>query len=289
MGQIRCTQFFTDGKYGWSDTVWSIADTPEAATTLFIKLAVLRYRLLGTGPESPYIRTSDDLILRDADVTLVDFTKPHLGFSKIDPDFTIAPANPKGRALPTPSDVPYSAILIRMQSGTRSHRMTYLRGAPDEVIVDPAGPLRPQAWKTAFDDYVTELTSGRWFYLRVNRDPLAVPFKLVAGMNGAAPDIIFTVPAHGFISGDFVQADKFVGTDMPRGKYTVLKVTDDTLKLKEYFPLSYTYLRGGRFQKNVQSLGVITSVIIRGETHRNTGRPFDSPAGRRKKRSAVPH
>jgi hypothetical protein len=288
VGQIRCTQFFTDNKYGWSETIWSAADTPELAMTQFIKLAFLRYRLLGTGPQSTYLRTSDDKILRDADIQLIDFTKVRFGLDKLDPDFRVAPQVVPPRALATPSDVPYSAILIRMSAGTKSHRMCYMRGAPDEVIVDPAGPLKPQAWATAFSDYKAQLESGQWYFLGVQRDPALNPPKQVTGMAGVLPNIVFTVPAHGFQSGDFVHADQFKGLLMPRGNYTVKTLTADTLQLLEYTSAGYLYLRGGRLQLNNQTLKNITEVIIRGETHRDTGGPFDRSAGRRKKK-AIPH
>jgi len=283
-GQIRCTQFFTSGAYGWSDTVWSTAEDPVAAMHAFITLAGLRFALLGTEVESPYLRTSDDLILRDAAVVNTAFDTAFGGVDKLNPFRGDFPKLPRTRALESAADQPYSAILLRMQSGTLSHRMSYLRGAPDRLIVNPPGPASDPRWDTAFNNYRAELTSGRWYYLRLDRNPGSNPVKPVQNVVGADPNTILTVPAHGFVSGDSVFANKFVGTNLPRGNYTVLKITDDTLKLKEYTPAIFTYLRGGFLQKNTKNLGVITSVIIRGETHRDTGLPFDRPRGRRKRR-----
>lgn len=281
-GQMRCTMFFEDGKYGWSETYWSNTDTPQAATSLFIILAKLRWKLLGSGPNITYLRTSDDLVLRDADITVLDFNAQNAGIDKIDPDFGLVKGK-INRAVDTPSDVPYSAILVRMSSGTLGHRMMYLRGAPDELIIDPAGPKQNQAWKTAFANWQTELQSGRWYWVGQNRNPLVNPFKLVTAVDTAPAHAVFTVPAHGFVTGQFVQASAFVGTNMPKGNYTVTFLTADTLSLKEYIQGGNAiYIRGGRFQANVKGLIGITAVLIRGETHRNTGRPFDSPVGRRR-------
>jgi hypothetical protein len=100
------------------------------------------------------------------------------------------------------------------------------------------------------------------------------------------PPLTFTIPAHGFASGQPIQAEGCVvamGGTAPRGRYLVASVIDaNTITIAGLTSVSIPIHTGG-FRASVIAFNKIEVVQIQGMTKRNKGRPFGLSVGRRPK------
>lgn len=290
----RATLFFESGKYGWSETYFRQAETLQDTMGFAQFLAASRAKLMGYGVGLTYLRCSDDAVRRDA---LVDrpqlFAASPSSPAQVPTALALQPGQgymiiPPGANIVKPAvgklaDVPYSAILVRMESGSEYHRLVYMRGCPDDIIVNPAGPILEKAWKDSFDAFLSQLVKGAWGFMAVSRNTTRYPLKPIVGQLVADPWTV-EVTGHGFAKGDTVRVAGVRGHGkLPNGLWTVVPVDTNHFQLYGYAgPLTLAW--GGTVQLQKREFIPIKTALIRGETHRDTGRPFDSPVGRRKKR-----
>lgn len=260
--------FFTDGKYGWSETHWNKTIITTVAATLAqgLGLAKVRSKLLGydAGRKEPnlaFLRASNDLVQRDSLVQAVNYNGGTFGGA----------FNPVGKA-----DLPYSVTLLRAESGPNYRKQIYLSGVPDSVQVDPSpAPLDPD-WFKLFLDYQQELVAN-WGFKSQARGLDNLPL-VVLGMT-AGPPISINIPAHGLTNGDVVRVSNTV-PKWPYPGYHTIHVTDANNFTLTDIPTGFAWLSGGLVTKRAIQIQPYTNVIIIGETHRKRGRPFGSPRGR---------
>jgi hypothetical protein len=281
---IRATLFFTSDKYGWSETFFKVADDLQAVLEDAVRMAVNRIRLCGTNVELDYVRVSDDDIRRDSLVAQPNLTAQLKKSVRDVLDVGGEGAKPKEQkinvAAPDPADQPYSAILLRMEAGPLYRRPMYLRGCPDSIIVNPPGPVQPKEWGDMFRRWVEFLKGNAWGFKVLNRD-VGNPAKPITASPGVAP-FQLTVAAHGLVQGQRVTVEDIKGEGaVPHGAFTIDVVDPNTIRLRGTTG-AFTYDRGGTVRLRVYKVATISSIIIRGETTRRTGRPFDSPRGRRR-------
>lgn len=289
----KCTIFFTDGKYGWSESLWNSSQTTlDRVLEKGITLARKRLPLCGAGPQVPYIRVSDESQYRDSLIETLNLVT-------IKPDGTQATQGTQGGTQPTfiapvlkpltgidASDRPYSAILVRNESGTLYRRLMYLRGCPDSIIVDPIGPTPTKAWYDGFIQWAAELIAGQWRFKVLSREPTNQPKPITGIFPQAAAEARIKSAGHGLAVLNEVRVFNCKGVGpLPKGIYSVSSIVDaDNFTLVNYKPDigTISYFGGGKYILRTSVYAPITNTLIRGQTSRKTGRPFDSPRGRRR-------
>lgn len=282
----RATMFFSDGKYGWSESHYDPVDgdSLQVVLTKAIELATARSLLLGAGPTLDYIRVSYDSVWRDSLVAP--------GIQPYGP-----PPNYYNKKFPPPdgnSDVAYSVFQAMGLSGTLFRKPIYLSGVPDVVITDPqSNPINPD-WRKAFNAYRAILIAT-WGFKVIDRDPTSNPPKTIQAISYANPPGLTTlnVPGHGLLTGDKVRVygvKQAPNTNKLNGVWFVTvpvvggNPDVNNIQLNGYGTLDPKWLGGGQIQKQIYAVKPYTDVFIKRETHRKRGRPFDSPRGRLKRR-----
>jgi hypothetical protein len=194
------------------------------------------------------------------------------------------PAAPKviQPAIDDTADVAYSALLIRMESSSLYRRLMYMRGCPDAMIVNPPGPRPTKAWLDAYEEWANELNKGAWGFKALLKEGPNAP-RFINGMVVVANQTVVQVTDHTFKPGDMVRIESVKGASVPRGVYAVDPINPTSFSLRGA-PLGLSYDRGGTYQAQVRGIVPIVNVLVRGQTRRATGRPFDSPVGRRAKK-----
>ena len=144
---LRATFFFQDtNKHGWSEGLHNVATTDHECMKQAIFLYPKRIKLNGDTASLTYIRTSDDLVKRDSNVTHISA-------------FDGTP----GYFAETPSEIANTALVIRIETALDTVRRTlYMSGIPDEIVTQ-AGKFAPTpAWQSSFNDWVQQLILGGW-------------------------------------------------------------------------------------------------------------------------------
>lgn len=263
----RTTFFFTDGKYGWSETFFSQPEGLAEAKAKALVLARSRFALLGQGPVFSGIRVSDDDVQRDSLIVLAN----EIPVDKVRPSDA--------------SDVPYSSLLLRWNSGSLYWRQHYCRGVPDVDITDPEDLGSKASLIKGFGLFKKAILEGQ-YRLKVTLRGAENPPIVITAIAADAFGWDITAPGHGLIDDAQVRISGATGDNMPRGVYRV-KVIDGNnftaLKTPPAGPVFYT--GGGKVHKILRAYKLITDGQIVRQTHRDTGRPFDSPRGRRRRRA----
>lgn len=274
MPQMRATFFFEDNKYGWSESVW-VAGGPqgyEIVGDAAKNLLTLRLQMLGNTTLALYIRISDDLLQRDAYVIAPGVGPNQLGG-------VLAPAQ---AALQ-----PYYTVMSRWDTPDfRTHGINFLGGIPFDVVPNPfnAALLKP-AWLKAFNNWANVIIAGdaltgvKWGFRCFDRGtaPQGTITKIVnATSTITAPGLVAAV-------GDPVVVS---GTSPSRpfgGNYHVTAVAGNDFTVDQGAKWgAVVYQNGGTLFKKIKTIVAPISIIPIGATHRNRGRPFGSPRGRRR-------
>ena len=277
--RFRATWFFSDGDFGWSETLWESPPTTSynnVALNAF-NLGNLRLGMCGSTTEYLGFRVSDDLVRRDSYFQETAIFGNGLGAK-------LAPALPSDRA--------YTTILLRQEATPLARRLAFLSGIPQGVINNPFNLMTLNAqWLKAFTSWANAISKP---------NPGLFPLWGFYGFDTTAANpatpIINLVPAAGtvtFLANPFVLNQAvFLDQTTPRrpfvGKYQVTGVAGNTITLGRYPSKKYpgppvvppigwagtTYVGGGQVRPYVDAVLPITRSFIVGETHRNRGRPF---------------
>jgi hypothetical protein len=270
-GPFRMTAFFRDHAYGWSETHWggpgitTLAEMqPPALQYVQARAALLGSRPGDSDPQINYIRLSDDSVRGDSIIMT-----PQAGGGAIGGKI----------GLDDPPEVPYSVLLLRGTSGANYHKNFFLSGVPQSAIVDPPGPILTPDFSAAFKKFATVLVAFFGWVGKTKGAPGQV--KNITGIGGANENLI-TCPAHGFLTGQSVLIRNCVPKYPITGYHSITVVDADHFTLNGVVLTGYVYLNGGTATLNLSGVIQYLSVIIRGETHRNRGRPFPFVRGRRR-------
>lgn len=272
-GPFRCTMFFRDRSYGWSETHWAQSGVPDLTTVANNAVDLVKVRaalLAGTADADPqinYVRVSDDSVRGDSFIFNPQAAGNNVGGNKL--------------AVPGMSAVPYSVILLRGESGSLNHKNIYLSGVPADFITDPAGPVLNATYQKAFNFYRARLISD-WAWAGKTKGG-ANPPKPISLIGGLANNVI-TCPAHGFATGDKVFISKADPKYPVTGYHQITVIDANSFSLNGVAVPGYVYIGGGVATKFVAGLFPYTNVLIRGQTHRNRGRPFPFVRGRQKRK-----
>jgi len=266
MPVIRATFFFKQRKWGWSESLFSTRADRQPALDDAIAYLPIRVALNGVDTTCEYIRISDDLIKRDSLI------------------FAPPTEDQKARSITVgESDIPNTCIVMRMQSSPTGRRTLSMRGIPDRIVTD-GGLFTPGgAWNGAFLRWRNEIISGRW---GIKVKDQAQPQVNITGIAWDQPSLTTTITFDnniGIGTGEYVQLGGQLPTNLLRGIFKVTAAGLNFVKVRTPFLVpAYTGFAWGR--KVVYSVAAITSCVALRASHRNAGRPFDSPVGRRRGR-----
>ena len=194
------------------------------------------------------------------------------------------------------ADYGTTVLLINAQTdlGTTPiyRRSVWLAGLPDLAdvtlqlkISDPLTQAAVTKFLGDLDNSNSSLGGKNGFAIRSIDRSAGNPILPCTAWVGAAP-VVFTVPAHGLVKGQPIQAEGCTvasGGTAPRGRYLVSVVVDaDHVQLAGLSFVSAPIHTGG-FRKSIVTFNTVTNATIEGMTKRNKGRPSGLARGRRPK------
>lgn len=299
MSNTAITLLFDAAKYGWSETYFK-QGTISDADPLVVPLAQARLKLCGIGVNLTAVRLSQDDVRGDSRLRQLNYVTaidagPGAGFGDDQP-------NPGGGggagrqqvfpAVQTPSDFPFVAALVRSESTPLYRRMTYLRGNPD-TVTRFNDPVLSAAWLLALRELRDYLIVSKMGFMVIDRSPGSNPIREIDSMivednaGGKRVIAVTTSNAHGFKLGEFVRIS---GLKLPKA----LNGTHQVIALDgvNTFVIDGTGLPLGRVLIDGKPvvlhrrdrLAEFTGMEWQRFVSRKTGRPFDSPRGRRSRR-----
>jgi hypothetical protein len=256
----------TQAEAGWSETYYLTAATPESAREAGRSLANSRGPLCGINSYLAEIRVSDDKIFRDS----LTYT--------FDPDEL-------GHVLAGASDVPWNAVLCRIEATAAYRRQLYLRGVPDEVITEDEKNPIPAQWVKLCNQFLGILAGKPWQIKALDN----------SGQNGyvacakAAIDpasnrrLYFLTGNTAIAAGDRFRASYFKKSPTFNGVFNadVPALASSVTSIQTTGAVGTTSFGEGKLRKIVYAYPQITSAFIERITHRIVGRPFDQQRGRR--------
>jgi hypothetical protein len=272
MALFRVTQFFTGGKYGWSESYYRTANSFDEVPPLAVTLGERRRACLTQQFALEAYRISQEGIFRDAKVFLVD---PGAGVGLYPATSLTA-----GEA--------FLALLCRFEATQLHRRQLYLRGIPSEVV-DPYGTyVQVGAFNIAISAFFSLLRSSPW-QIRIP-DPVQTPVNItgltVRNVDPRFLDIVVDPPIPGAIIG---QTYKVLRVSSPKGAaktWRLASIAGAGAQLglgPNKVPLVGDWSGRGTLTGQYLFIGsnITGTDVVRG-VRRDTGRPFSSPVGRRR-------
>lgn len=271
---FKVNYFFKLDEAGWSETFYT-PDLADAGVALdrARTLVVPRVRLLANdhlasiNPRLAEVRVSDVAIQRDSLV------------------FTVSPTDGVN-ATPVIDDAVlpiFNSLLIRLEAGSLYRRQLYLRGIPKQLS-GPGGIYRPNPlYNAVFGQYVLAVLASGFGILAWQKPGVFVPLQNIVNVTNGVDGVTINAPAHGLINQDRLRVQSAPGTHGVRGNWVAKVIDVNNFVLIGAPAFTGTYLGGGKWYKRVQGVVAFTSMLIESLVHRDTGRPFDSPRGRRKR------
>lgn len=263
---FRATFEFKDvNEHGWSETFHSLKTTYTDTLAAAQRLALLRAQLLGVGAFLPFIRVSDDLVKRDSMVYFVDPPNDR----QVDVNFG-------------PSDIANTALLIRLIADPLKRRPLYMRGLPDKLCSNSGTYTNFPGWTSAYNLWKKQLLADDW----AMRSKVAVSpaVLIVTVLQDPSTGIVTinTAGPHGIAAnGAYTITGAHTGVSSINGTGKALSVPSaSVLTINSQVRLD-TYMGGAMIGPLGYELKRLLSGGIEDFTHRITGRPFDSPRGRR--------
>lgn len=273
----RCNLFFELLKRGWSETYFTpnLAN-PEVALNTTERLVAPRVALLAApltaiAPRLTEIRISDVDVQRDSLVK------------------AIAPADGTANGGPAGDCLPINvALLMRLNSGSLYRRQLYIRGIPAQLS-NQQGEYKPNAdYNTKLDAFFTALRINSFgIYAWLKPTAPVRPLKAILGVQNLPGGVTIETPGHGLINNDQIRVQSCPGTQGVRGNWHVHVIDDQHYSLVGAPPYTGVYIGGGLWYKRIQDTVIFTDMNVEGLTHHDTGRPFDSPRGRRRRPARV--
>jgi hypothetical protein len=215
-----------------------------------------------------FIRVSDDLIRRDSQI------------------YQCTPQEARGKNPDIGgSDIANTCLLLRIEASALIRRSLYMRGIPDDIALNGGQLSMTPAFLGAYQPWVNLLKSGPWAVRSI--DPLS-PSTAISNIVQAAGTGIVTITTTGpgtLTLPAIVTIRGVRGAIQVNGTWNVLSIIDSfnfTIKLNQYIS---TWTGQGLVFKNQYKVTVINQVYAMRISHRISGRPFDSPRGRRRARA----
>lgn len=297
MGLYKATFFFEHGKYGWSESFFTLQGDNALRTVLnsAFHLAQNRVRLLATDVQLTFIRVSDESKDRDSLVSPIGLFGPGkrpiatiVELKDISRTTTPEIKNPTVSSNAFYCDESYTGLMVRLDTDSGQRRMLILRGIPDVVTMERLRYEKLDWYVDHVNAFLQALLPPNGPWVINARTHAAGNNKVkITGMQGTHPIVIETANPHGLSDLDDngrplrVHITGSAGTCQPRGYFQV-RVTDATHFEVEAacFP-EVTYDGKSYFRRIVMGTGAVTRATVLRMVKRNTGRPSVLPRGRR--------
>lgn len=263
MALWRATMFFKMGSEGWSETYFYANGTAlePAVRADAILLAGARLALLNTQSVLIGIRVSDDLVFRDSDL---------LG----SPDFPAAGTSSFTTSLPA-----RTALICRVQSSLNHRRTLKLSGLPNNLSSAGVWQINGPGWSPSANLFISRLQAA--WALKINS--LVAPPTLnifSISLTGLSTTSDTTAWPNSAVKGRFSGVRGVLPN--PNGRiFDVLKVDANTISILHWAPRGTATVNYGKIRQVVYGVEAITGFVQLRMGERKTGRPFDSPRGRR--------
>ena len=260
MALFRTTWFYKVKNYGWTENFHHpVEDVPTIAARCR-DLVPYRKSILANDAELVGIRISDDDIFRDS--TFLN-----------DPTI-VGPGT-----FPGTSDPAFTALLCRFDASTLTRKSLYLRGIPDELVENGAF-LNSVDWLPRFNAWRDRVISFGFGIKRLSTT--ANPFYDVLSIG--ADGTVLLAQVHTLTAGMKVH---FTGVritpKLPTALVVFNPVTSSTFNLPQWAPRGSYLPTGAKVRRYIFQIVSIVSGSSERVVKKSTGRPFDTPVGRRRR------
>lgn len=281
---VKIDLLFKIGDYGWSESYY--LEKPSESTlrsfgTKAKNLAERRAKLFGNGVYITGARISDVDVRRDAyDLPfkyLVDSGESVPGYLRISP------------ALNSDALIPNVAVVCRVEGTFKVyHGAHYLSGVPRVIVGQDDLLVFVKAWADAAEAFGDYLASSGWSFLALGRAGLYADRNVLTA--NVATGVVTINPGWGLIPGTtarwrLINWTKEQGTTTRSFAALGTKDGEDTIRFGANV-LPSTWSAGPKSIVHPEQTIVVSIDTFETErvSHRNRGRPSDSPRGRRKRR-----
>lgn len=262
MAQFRTTWFFKLLNYGWTENFHHTSVDVNVIAARCETLAPFRKALLGTDAQLVGVRISDDAVFRDS------------AFLQNPPIFG-------NGTYPGTCDPAFSALLTRWDASNVTRKNLYLRGIADDLVVN--GQFDNVAtWSTRWSAYKAQVISLGFGIKRITQT--ANPYLPVYTID--ADGVVSTASAHTFTAGQQVHITGVrTSPKVPTIMTVSLPITTFTFKVFNWAPRPLVVPNAGKVRLYAFEVVPIISGVWERVVKKSTGRPFDTPRGRRRKAS----
>lgn len=278
----RCvSQFKTPEGRTWSEVYYAANSASDLKTvkTEAEKLLPLRCKMFAKGVVFLNAYVSDDDEVRDS----LPLERPVPGPNEVWNSGLTLPAS----ASQDVPDFAWTTLLVRMTSGNRSTKASYIGGIPDSYTVNTLNAtVNHPEWMKAYNAWVKALVA-KWAWKGQDGGLVSNPAKNIKTILDNGGKFQFeTTENHGFNVGDSVGIYKVRGSGgRANGWQTVLtKESDTKFTTKRPIPEEYEYLAGGYAQKRKYKLYAIEEATIVRITSRKRGASIGLVRGRARTR-----
>lgn len=267
------TFIFNQGRLGFSESWYCTRDDLATALTDAVFVANFRKGLLGRGCFIEAIRVSDEAVLNDSLVQIIQLQPPNNA-----PNALFA-------------GDPWDSIFARVQAGALYRRQLWMRGVPDVWIeLNPADgrPTWIPAFVTAFDNFKDAIVAKRYCIKALQKGGApAQPRSISAVATSATGNFQITAPGHGLSNLQSVRIKGVKGNGLSNltGVFVIENVTPNTFEVPLQ-PLApgYLYKGNGKVIPRIMGYFPITDAVYLRTAKKSTGRAFFVPRGRRRAR-----
>ena len=180
-------------------------------------------------------------------------------------------------------DRPYSTLMFKWAGTAGQRKLIYLSGVPDDVIVDPFGPVFQNPYSQAINSWVNFIIGTPplgWIGTSGN-GATKFPLQII----GAGPNASVTAAGSNFAANSIVYVGGMRGMSGYRGQFSVVSSAGGVSVLQGYNPPAALANPKGYIQQVNYAFIPANQVQTIVETHRNRGKGINLPVGRRKARS----
>ena len=274
MAQAKVTFFFRDvTARGWSESHYAGPVSSTVAMQRATQLYQYRRDLLGENGQLTNIRASQ------------------IGQRSETFNYAVPYASQFTTVFPTvKSDIANSAIMLRLFTLSGAQGLDFLRGFPLGQL-NSSGQYSPSSlFSSTLAAYFNALDGGNWYVRSLTPNTAFPPGPLTVGIASIVQTLalqqaaITTTTNHNLPVNPpfgYVNITGLKSFPQIRGYRKVLSVLTATSFIIQCSVQQPAYLGGGMVQPVVWQYVPINNVQVSGVTHRNAGRPFGVPRGRR--------
>jgi len=187
----------------------------------------------------------------------------------------------KGDQQPSGSDMPWTGILLSLQTTNNTRRSFTLRGVPDAAIKNTYKGVQFGAlFDKMLQNYRRHLATEE-YYVQAIESNAGNPLKAIAAVTPQANGLrVDFVAAHGLDNGDMIRFNRVRSTPALTGQHAVVVVDADSVVLPTINLGNLNFLSGWA-RKVIYRYDRIANVTAVRKASRKAGRPFFLLHGRR--------